>query len=193
MNSTISNRYMVSDWDPTVPHCMEERRYIGADGRDGGGHSSCLTVLVDGVCPLWREHHSELIEWLQHHPGGRFDDWAKEVSLNRPRWSYMTLEVITRNSRYDLSIGGSRTTLECVEGTYADQDWNARPAIRVGAFHSDSELLDLREAWEQAATNHLKDADRMVAHVIDHVIVFQLIGGKELTTSNVIDIRWKIG
>lgn len=181
-------------WDPTVPHCMEERRYITADGRDGGGHSACLEVLYsDGSCPLQREHHSELIQWLQEHPGSRFDDWAHEVFMTRTRYSYMTLEVTTRNSQYDLCIGGSRSTLECVKGTYEDQEWNARPLIRVGTFHANSELLDLREAWEQAATRHLRDADRLVGYMVGEPIVFQLIGGKELTTSDVTGVRWKIG
>lgn len=180
-----------TNWDPTVPHCMEERRYIDKDGRDGGGHSVCLeTLYSDGSCPLRHEHHSELIAWLQDNPDGRFDDWAKEVWATRTRYSYMTLEVTTRNSQYDLCIGGSRSTLECVKGTYQDQEWNARPLIRM----ADGELLDLKEAWEQAATRHLRDADRLVGYLEGEPITFMLLPtGKELTTSDVTGVRWKIG
>ena len=173
-------------WDPTVPHCMEERRYIGSDGTDGGGHSSCLEVLQsDGTCPLWREHHSE---WIKS--GLSQNDWAHEVWMTRPRWSYVTLEVATRNSRYDLCIGSSYSNLECISGTYGGQDWNARPLLK----EADGDLFDLKEVWEQAATNHLRRADEMVAHLIGEPIIFMLLPeGQQLTTSNVVAINWRIG
>jgi hypothetical protein len=45
-------------WDPTVPHCSEEARILGSDGKDGGGHWACHFVLnSDGSCPNAANHH----------------------------------------------------------------------------------------------------------------------------------------
>lgn len=55
---------MRTPWNPNVPHCFEEARILGPDGRDGGGHSSCMTELsADGTCPKAGFHHAAYVAW----------------------------------------------------------------------------------------------------------------------------------
>lgn len=71
-------------WNPNAPHCMEDRRYVSPDGKDGGGHSSCMTELsADGTCPNADEHHRAWINFWALDRARSSDDWAASVIAAR--------------------------------------------------------------------------------------------------------------
>lgn len=105
--------------------------------------------------------------------------------------SSVTLHIRTMNSHYALQIGRSRSTLICLSGTFAGQQWNASPSIGPAVLnYSDFPLVT---AWKKATELDFTEANEQLRGLIGRPVMFSLLGEESpsLHTSNVTAVEWR--
>lgn len=109
----------------TKPRCTAEARFVSENGKDGGGHTTCLTELdANGTCPKADVHHSA---WIASGLGQ--DEWAATVIAARATPAVDTTDVLILES--------SNVTANVQTRTGSRYTVVTRPAVGVVLIHDD--------------------------------------------------------